>query len=143
MRCDMKKSRCLLHISAITVLVLFIICTFVSAFVGKNMKTVVEIVMPHKELITINDNTSEYLVVPSSSVVKESDRSYVYVVESSRGVFGEEYNVHETDVGVLEEHDNKSVLIGKSINLSNFIVVEPTNLVDGQNVQLKEGLEIY
>lgn len=114
-----------------------------SAFVDKNMKTVVEIVMPHKELITINDNTSEYLVVPSSSVVKESDRSYVYVVESNRGVFGEEYNVHETDVGVLEEHDNKSVLIGKSINLSNFIVVEPTNLVDGQNVQLKEGLEIY
>ena len=139
----MKKSRCLLHISAITVLVLFIICTFVSAFVDKNMKTVVEIVMPHKELITINDNTSEYLVVPSSSVVKESDRSYVYVVESNRGVFGEEYNVNETDVGVLEEHDNKSVLIGKSINLSNFIVVEPTNLVDGQNVQLKEGLEIY
>lgn len=133
----MKKSRWILHISAVAVLAVFIVCTFASAYMEKYMQTVVEVVTPEKIFLTIEGATSAYPVVPVSSIVKEANRSYVYVVRSSRGVFGDEYNVYEAGVGIMEENDGKAVLIGKNINLSNMIVVEPSNLADGQSVQLQ------
>lgn len=133
----MKKGRLILNISAITVLAVFIICTFASAYIEKYMQTVVEIAIPEKKFITIDGSTSAYPVVPASSIIKEMDRSYVYVVQSSRGAFGDKYNVYEAEVGIMEEYDSKAVLIGKYINLSNMIVVDPTNLVDGQSVRLE------
>lgn len=133
----MKKSRFILRISAVTVLAVFIVCTFASAYIEKYMQTVVEVVTPEKIFLTIEGSTSAYPVVPVSSIVKEANRSYVYVVRSSRGVFGDEYNVNEAEVGIMEENDGKAVLIGKNINLSNMIVVEPSNLADGQSVQLQ------
>ena len=116
---------------------MFIVCTFVSAYMEKYMQTVVEVVTPEKIFLTIEGSTSAYPVVPVSSIVKEANRSYVYVVRSSRGVFGDEYNVYEAEVGIMEEKDGKAVLIGKNINLSNMIVVESSNLADGQSVQLQ------
>ena len=132
----MKKSRLILHISAVAVLAVFIVCTFASAYMEKYMQTVVEVVTPEKIFLTIEGSTSAYPVVPVSAIVKEPNRSYVYVVRSSRGAFGDEYSVYEAEVGIMEENDGKAVLIGKNINLSNMIVANPTNLTDGQSVGL-------
>ena len=133
----MKKGRLILNLSAIAVLAVFIICTFVSAYIERYMQTVVEFVIPKNVFVEVDGATAAFPLVPVSAIIQEANRNYVYVVESRRGAFGEEYNVYKAEVGILEEEDGNAVLVGKNINLSNRIVLNPTNLADGQSVRLE------
>ena len=140
----MSKSKKILYISTLSILILLIICTFLSKFIAEAIMPVVEVISPVSMKLSITDDNGESYereferVIPNSAIITGAfNQKYVYITRQNRGLFGLEYIVRLLEVQVIADNGIYAAIEGWNVTiLDNVVISPPNNLTSGEVVKV-------
>ena len=135
----MSKSKKILYISTLCVLVLLVIFTVLSKFIFDAIIPVVETVKPvNMELLDGETSRIYNTVIPYGAVIPgEYGRNYVYIVRERKGLFGQEYYCVLVEVSIENYNDLYAALGGWSVTVFDDVVLSSSKfLTSGEVVRV-------
>ena len=122
----MSKSKKILYISMLGVLIILIVCTFLSKFIYAARLPCVEVINPVRMELP-NDETEMMIydiVIPSGAIITgEYNRKYVYIVRQRKGLFGPEHYAVLIEVQIIADDDIYAALGGWSATMFDDVIL--------------------
>jgi len=136
----MSKSKKLLYISTLAILILLIVCTFLSKSIAEAIMPVVEAINPVSMEIIIDETDMMVYdtVIPSCAVISNvENKKYVYIVRQRKGLFGPEHYAVLLEVSIIAADDIYTALGGWSVTIFDDIIISSSRyLTSGEVVKV-------
>ena len=141
----MSKSKKILYISTVSILIILIVCTVLSKFISEAIMPTVEVLNPVRmELSVFDDDTGEVItqvyeiVLPVGAIIEGAEnRKYVYIIRQRKGLFGQEHYAVFLEVRVIADDDIYVALGGWSVTMFDDVVLSSSDyLTSGEVVKV-------
>ena len=132
----MSKSKRILYVLTLLILLFLVVCTFVSRVIFEARLPNVEVMNPIAMELSGNQHDR---VIPYSAIMTDeaTGRHFVYVARSRQGLFGDEYVVTMLEVPVIYSDEIYAAIGGWNVMVFDSVVVYSSRfLASGEVVRV-------
>ena len=135
----MTKSKKILNIFTVVLVLLLLGCTAASLIRRARTEPIVEVTVPEREEAEMDGIFVTLYRLPASAVLEDGGGAFVWVTRESVGLFGPVYDVERVPVDVLEAADGQVVLTSPVLRWWDSVIADPGDRIrNGARVRMGE-----